>query len=207
MTNLFGRGLASIILINATILAFLIAVFLIAVQLVGPKPVIDAISCELSLSHECLRNDLRKERRKLDLERQKRQLEEKKRSALEERVAELKRIEKRAKELEALYQRLAKLDHAASSYVVFHTSSFRRYKVETGHKYASLLDPNTLIEGWCSIVLNGGAIARFFTIAGFEKNRRVVNQTVGRTTLREAGLSGRDVSSARKYCKWPRGVS
>ncbi len=46
-------------------------------------------------------------------------------------------------------KRLASLDHAASPYVILYEDSNSSPTVTTGHTYASLLDPDTLVSAHC----------------------------------------------------------
>lgn len=215
MNKLFGRTFASVLLIAAALLTAAIAIFLIAVTLVGPKPIIEAIACEMNLSHQCLRNDLRKEqqklqgeKRKLELERRKRLQEERQRAALEKRIAELRQVEEKAKKLQAVHNRLKEIGHAASSFVIFHRRENGRFTIESGHRYASLLRPNQLVEGWCNLYPpSRDNLNQFLLIARFDKNKDLKAIAIPRSTRKAGGLTKSDIETARKHCIWPKGVS
>lgn len=183
MTRLFSRSAGLALLLTGAVATFLIALFLILTQIIGEQTVIQGIKCQIGLSEECLLKELRAER------------------------AELEALRDRHQELEALYARLQAIDHAASSYVVFHEDhGFFSGTVHTGHRYASLIDPSTFTGGWCYLGLDSnGSLARNFFLADMDAGLRITPRAHSEDDLRDAGLSERDVAKALKRCSWPEG--
>lgn len=128
MLKYITRPLALVAMTGAILLTFAIIVLMMSVVIFGQAPVLRGVSCYLGLSQECLLRDLKEERRKID--------------KLEKRQRELMA---QVTEADTILKRLSALDHASSSYVVFFEARDGLRKVTTGHTYASLLDPSTLI--------------------------------------------------------------
>lgn len=181
LTRLISRSAGLTLLLSGVVLCFTIALFLILTKLVGEEQVIDTITCQLGLSEDCLLGELRAER------------------------ARLAAMQARTQDLEALYERLASLDHASASYVVFYEDhSLLGQTVHTGHRYASLLDPSAFTGAWCYIGLSdNGALAKNFFLADMDSGLSVTRRAHSADDLRNAGLSTRDVATAIKRCIWP----
>ena len=183
-TRFFGRGAALTLLASAIGLTMVIAVGLIAFQVLGPQPVVDLIACELGLSTDCLQEELEQKRRRL------------------------KKLEERTAELEALYDRLAKLEYASESFVVFYTDREGKREVTSAHRYASLIAPDRLVGGWCYIDLPSvSGISRNFFIAKMSADRIVRPTNPAGNVLASAGVSNGEVAQALSRCHWPEGVS
>jgi hypothetical protein len=141
-------------------------------------------TCELGLSKDCLRQELQEERQRLH--------------ELQERNAEM----------EALFQRLASLDHASSSYVVFYSDTSASLTVTTGHTYASLLDPDALIGAHCYFYAGtAGAGSRQIELADMNRNLRIKNNRYSRWALRGTGVKRVDIAALQARCQWPEGAS
>lgn len=213
-----GRGISISILSAAIVITFCIVLLLMAVALTGEGPVIKAVACELGFSPNCLRQELKQERKRIgNLERQALLKQKEVRKLAEEVEAErqkterLKRqaqaLENRKAELERLYNRLATLDHASSSYVVFYDAQLGSRKVSTGHTYASLLDPETLVRAHCYFYGSvSGAGSRQITLGGMSKAKRVTYERYSDSELRDAGFSRSEIEKLRTKCRWPDGA-
>ena len=190
MFKFLGRGLSLSVLITAILLTFTIIVFLMAVVLAGEGPVKHTIACQLNLAEDCVQRRLMEERGRLqELQRQHR------------------RLEARNTELEALLQRLASLDHASSSYVVFYKNTKGRHTVTTGHTFKSLVDPNTLIGAHCYFHVDmPGAGNREIRLGTMSARKRVTASRYSRSDLRGTGLSQNDIGSHFARCQWPEGA-
>lgn len=180
MTKLFSRSAGLALLLSGAALTFLIALFLILTQIIGERTVVEGIKCQLGLSEDCLLKELRAERARLDA------------------------LQTRYEELESLYSRLSALDHAASSFVIFHAHHLSSGgTVQTSHRYASLIDPSTLTGGWCYLDLGGVPLNRNFYLADMDRRLRVTPMAYSKADLDAAGLSEADVAAATKRCTWP----
>ncbi|SMX28207.1 hypothetical protein TRP8649_02322 [Pelagimonas phthalicica] len=190
MLKFSSRAISMTILASAIALTFSIIVFLMAVVLVGEGPVIKGIACELNVSEDCLRKDLQKERQKFQ--------------QMQRRNQELQAENKK---MEALVERLAALDHASSSYVVFYTKSGRR-SVTTGHTYASLLKPDDLIGAHCYFFANvTGAGTRQVNLGKMDRRMRLKLSNYNPSELRGTGVSVADIAALQAQCQWPEGAS
>lgn len=184
MKRLLSRTASCALLITGIGLTTVIAGALIITSLVGPKPVIDAVSCQLGFSQTCLLQELRQEKKKL------------------------RKLQGRTAELEALYKRLSKLDHASSSYAVFYHDKKGKFTVSTGVKYVSLVKPGTLTSGWCYIRLSSsGSLDQNLHIANMDSKLKVTKNTFSAKRLSKIRLTQKDVSQALSRCKWPEGAS
>lgn len=183
MVRLAGRSIVLMFLGTGIVLSMSIAIVLIVIQLLGGEAAIDKVACYLDLSEECVRNELDEERRKL------------------------KGLRKRNRELEAIYQRLRRLDHASESFVVFYTDHSGDHTVTSGHRYASLIDPATLIGGWCYINLPSPAgVSSDVFVAHMDEDRVVTPDTVTDEALEHAGLTQKEITAAFGRCHWPKGA-
>lgn len=184
MTRFFGRSVALGLLTGAIALVILMALGLIAYQLLGDVSAIQKLTCRYGLSTQCLEDELEKKRR------------------------EMRALQLRMAELEALYKRLSKLDHASESFVVFYTNRGGSHTVTSGHRYASLIEPGRFKAGWCYIDLpNAGGISRNFYIARMGSSGDVSPNHIGDESLSNAGLTRHDVSEALTRCRWPDATS
>lgn len=191
MFKFLGRGLSLSILSGAIGLTFVIIVFLMAVVLVGEGPIMKGISCQFSLSEECIQQELQQERLRLQ--------------QMQQRNDELAA---RNEEMEALFQRLASLDHAASSYVIFMVDRSGSLVVNTGHTYASLLDPETLIGAHCYIQAStSGAGSRQIALGKMSRAKHVTNNAYSQLELLGSGISVGDIEALQARCRWPEGAS
>lgn len=185
------RTLSLTILMSAIVLTTVIIVFMMAVVLAGEGPVVRGISCQLGLSEGCLRQELQEERNQLKLLRRKN----------EELLAE-------NQEAEALIQRLSDLDHASSSYVVFYTSTRRGVNLDTGHTYASLLDPDTLIGAHCYVHAQvRGAGTRRIDLGTMSPRKRLTLNRYSSAALRGTGFGTSDIADLQALCQWPPGAA
>ncbi|WP_299628359.1 hypothetical protein [uncultured Tateyamaria sp.] len=191
MLKLIARSFSLTILLSAIVLTFFIIVLMMAVVLAGEGPVMRGITCQLVISEDCVRKELQQERKRLhDLQRQNREM-----------LAQNKKAE-------ALIKRLSDLDHASSSYVVFYNASWKRHTVTTGHTYASLLDPDTLIAAHCYVFSRvQGAGDRQINLGNMSKSRRLSLPSYGALALRGTGLSSRDIGTMQEQCQWPDGAA
>lgn len=179
MTALSRLWAGGIMMIGAA-LAVTIALGLIIVQLVGLQEVRDGVACQLGFSQECLWQELQEERR------------------------ELREMRKRTAELEALHARLAALEHASSSYTLFSHDRNGSHQVSTGIRFASLLEPDQLVAGWCYIELGvRNGIDTDLPIARFDDDLRVQRHDISAAALRQAGLDRDDITDALTRCAWP----
>ena len=178
-----SRTGAAALMFTGALLAVAVALALIVIQLVGERPVLNGIACQLGVSQTCLLQDLEEERQRL--------------RGLRERTAEL----------EALYQRLSALEHASSSYTLFTFNSDVRPTVVTGIEYASLIEPDQLTSGRCYIDLgHRNGVQRHVTIATFETDLRVRSERLNAAQLQASGLSRNDMNAALARCAWPEEV-
>lgn len=190
MLKLVGRSLSFTILSGAILLTFAIIVFLMAVVLAGEGPVMKGISCQLGLSEDCLRQELQREQQKLH------QMQRRNNA-----------LTARNEEMEVLLERLAALDHASSSYVVFYQNAGRRHTVSTGHTYASLLDPDTLIGAHCYVHADvSGAGSRQIRLGNMDKGMRLSIKRYGAADLRGTGLDTSGIAALQALCRWPEGA-
>ena len=94
-----GRTTGAAFLATGILLTFTIAVVLILIHLFGQQAVIEELSCRVGLSEDCLRDELAAERARLeDLSRQ-------------------------VRDLEALRERIERIDVAADSFSIFYRGS------------------------------------------------------------------------------------
>jgi hypothetical protein len=173
------------------VLTFSVIVFMMAIVLMGEGLVIKGLSCSIGLSEDCLRQDLQQERERL------RQMQRRNQELLAEN-----------QQAEALKQRLAELDHAASSYVVFYSAKHRSHTVKTGHTYASLLNPDALIGAHCYVTARiSGAGDRHIDLGKMASNKRVSLKTYRAEALEGTGLRPTDITMLQSKCRWPDGAS
>jgi hypothetical protein len=101
------------------------------------------------------------------------------------------------------------LDHAASSYVVFLERRVGSRSVQTGHTYASLLDPDTLIGGHCYFTKNNARSAGRlqYNLGTMNAAMRVANRNFRDAELRDAGISRAEIQALQDGCQWPEGAS
>ena len=190
MLRLMGRSLSLGILSGAIAVNFAIILFLIAVVLAGEGPVVKGSSCQLGISKECIILELQEERKRL--------------RGMERRNRELMA---RNKEMAALVERLSALDHASESYVVFFEKRGHGHTVSTGHTYASLLNPETLIGAHCYVHVNlSGAGTRQVRLGNMSRRKRVTLNSYSRSDLRGTGLSVSDITKMQALCQWPEGA-
>lgn len=187
MLKFMGRTAGLAFLAVGIVLTFTIATGLILIQLLGGQDVIDDAMCRLELSTECVREELAQERERL---------------AAEE--ARLAGVQARLQELEAMYARLAALDHASESFALFYTDRRGLHRVVTGHRYASLIDPGRLVEGWCYIDMPApdGVTARL-DLARMSGRGRITDESASDAALRAMGLTREEFDAARGRCQWP----
>ncbi|MGJ8618626.1 MAG: hypothetical protein ACSHWS_17415 [Sulfitobacter sp.] len=185
MLKFLGRTAAITLLLTAIAAAVSIVTFLIVISLLGEERVIEGITCHLGVSETCLRQELMIERAKLEA------------------------LQGRNDEMEALLERLSSLDHAASSYVVFLERRVGSRIVQTGHTYASLLDPNTLTSAHCYFqqYRKGSAGHLQFNLDHMDAAMRVTNPNFTETELRNVGLSPAEMRALQNNCQWPEGAS
>ena len=189
--RLVNRTIGLTLLAAAAALTTTLAIVLIAVQLIGEEELLNRVACHVGLSERCVREQLEDSQR--ELERQKRESE---------------RLRGEIAEMQKLFDRLADLDHAASSYVIFYHNGDGPREVVSGHRYASLLDPATLTAGWCYIrVDQGTAIAGSLHIASFESDLKLQRKTVSARDRGIADLTEGEIEEAHTRCHWPEGVS
>ena len=180
MTRFFGRSVALAFLAIGISLSLTIATALIVIQLLGGQVFVDRMACQFGFSDDCIRLELEEERRKLQDLRQ------------------------RNKELEALYERLRRLDHASESFVVFYTDYEGEQTVTSAHRYASLIDPGTLIGGWCYIHLpSPTGTSKSFFVAHMDRDAVVAPDAITDEALERSGLTQQDVTAAYGRCRWP----
>lgn len=180
MKRFLGRTVALAMLTFAISLTMLIAIVLIAIQLIGTQPVIDGLSCHLGLSADCIRREL------------------------EEKQRQLLSLEERHAELQQLYDRLAKLEYASESFVVFYENTDGPHEVTTGHRYASLIEPGQFLTGWCYIDRpKDHGVSRNVFIADISADGEVTNTDITDDALASAGLTRREVEAALRRCIWP----
>lgn len=203
--RLISRTVGLALLTAAMGLTTILAIALIMIQLFGEEAFMDRLACNLGLSDDCIRQQLEETRE--HLEHKKRELD-RERQELSRTRRDLAGTRSRMSELEGMFERLSKVGHAASSYVVFYDTEMGPFGVQSGHRYASLLDPDTLIGGWCSIqFLSADSVHSFVHIQQFDRNLRLYEVTVSPASRRAAGLTLQDIKAARTRCKWPAGVS
>lgn len=191
MLKLLGRSLSLTVLTSAIILTFAIIVFLMAVVLAGEGPVMKGISCQIGLSEDCVRQELQKQRQNL------REMQRKNRELMA-----------RNQETEALLERLAALDHASSSYVIFYEQRGHRHTVSTGHTYKSLVDPDTLIGAHCYFFASEqGAGSLQIWLGKMNERKHLTINSYRASELRGTGLSQSDIAALQALCKWPAGAS
>ena len=182
MLRFMGRSVGLTFLAIGIALAFATAIALILIQLLGGQDFIDDVSCRLGLSTDCIREELASERR---------------------RLAEM---QTRLGQLQAVYDRLARLEHASESFAIFYTDHSGQYPVTTGHRYASLIEPGTFVAGWCYIDLPGpGSVSVNFYLARMDAGRTLMPEVVSDDALGRADLSRTEVVAARHRCQWPDG--
>lgn len=183
MTRFFGRSVALSFLATGIGLSLLIAVGLIVIQLFGGQPFIERIACVLELSDDCLQEELEQERNRLHL------------------------LRDRNRELEALYERLDRLDFASESFVVFYRDNSGPHEVVTGHRYASLIEPGTLTGGWCYVDLPTLAgLSNQVFVARMDADMVVTPEPLEDSALREVSMTRSDVAEAAGRCQWPGGA-
>lgn len=184
MLKYLGRTAAITLLLAAIATAVSIVIFLIAISLLGQERVIECISCRLGVSETCLRQELALER------------------------SALRALQGRHDEMEALLERLSSLDHAASSYVVFLKNKVGSRTVTTGHTYASLLDPNTLIGAHCYFYANGGGSVGNLQVnlGTMDPSKRVTQRRLSSSALRDAGVTSAQLAALQAQCQWPEGA-
>lgn len=219
MFKFLGRGLSLSILTGAIVLTFAIILFLMAVVLAGEGPVIHGVSCQLGLAEDCIRQELREERQKLrSMQQKNREMQafnkevEARNSEIQARIDEMqahfKKLQTRNNELEALHKRLSSLDHASSSYVVFYEEKSGPYVVSTGHTYASLVEPNTMIAAHCYFYSGvTGAGKRQINLGKMSRDKRVTKSRYSRSELSGTGLSVNDITALQERCRWPSGAT
>ncbi len=184
MTRFFGRSFALSFLATGIGLSLLIAVVLIVIQLFGGQIIIDRIACLFELTENCVQEELQLERERLEL------------------------LRLRNTKLEALYERLARLDHASESFVLFYHDRTGQHEVVTGHRYASLIDPTTLTGGWCYLNLPGRAgLSNRVFVTRMDDDMRLIPEPLDDSVLAEVSLTRGDVADAVGRCKWPGGAS
>ena len=184
MLRFIGRAVGLSFLALGIVLTFVVAITLIAMQLLGDEEAIEEISCRLDLSQECVRDELAEERRRLE------------------------ELRARTGELEALYERLTRLDHASESFTLFYSDYSGPNTISSGHRYASLIDPETFISGWCYIHLPSPAgVSIDLFVARMGADRIVTRETVSDEALAESGLTQADIDAALQHCRWPEAAS
>ena len=177
-TRIVGRPIALAALFTALLLVLGISIALIAMQLFGHDKIVSEAECRLGLSDKCLSVQL------------------------EESRDEISRLQSRKKKLEAIYDRLASLDHASESFVVFY---FDRTgpTVVTGLQYKSLIEPGQFDEGWCYIQLSqSGEISQNINIARMNRDGTVRPASISGDTLSAKDLTNDQVAAARQRCRW-----
>ena len=123
---------------------------------------------------------------------------------MEQERQKIRRFRERNRELEALYERLSRLEFASESFVIFYENKDGEMTVTTGHRYASLIEPGKFVKGWCYIELPSPAgTSRNFFIANMNSDASVTPSHITETALKHAGLSRADVVAARERCTWP----
>lgn len=183
MTRLLSRSAGLALLLSGVALCIAIVLFLILAQLLGPDTVIKGLQCHLGFSEECLVQKLRAERR------------------------ELAKIRKETENMQEIFKKLEALDHASSSYVIFFEQDSGRNRISTGHRYVSLLDPNTIDSAWCNLYFpNLSSISQHVTIAKMSSKFRVRYESLSARTMRKAGLDQAELQAALTLCTWPEGA-
>lgn len=184
MTRFFGRSAVFSLLVMGVSLSAAIAFLLILYQILGGQEMIDKVTCFVGLNEDCIIADLREENRQLD----------------DELAA--KRTELAG--LEALRDRLAEMDYASESFVVFYSTDIAGMQVVSGNRYASLLKPNEFDAAWCYIELPdiGGVDAKL-SIARMGFGRSVEPHDITETALNRAGISRSQLTTALSACHWP----
>lgn len=182
MTQFVGRPLALAALLSAVVLVIGIAFALILMQVLGDEALEEA-ACRLGLSNDCLA------------------------SQLEQSREEVARLERRKQHLEELHDRLARLDYASQSFVVFYENTDGR-PVVTGMRYRSLIEPGQFDSGWCYIsVSHGRGHHENVDVARMDAAGAVTARPVEPGLLRSMGLDAGEVEDARRRCNWGGRVS
>lgn len=183
MLKIIGRTISLMALGGGIVITFTIVFFMIAIALLGEDKVIRAVACQVGVGENCLRQELLQERKKLQ------------------------QMQERNAKMEALLERLAKLDHASSSYVVFYINERGKHEVTTGHTYASLLDPNTLIGAHCYInVFQSGAGRTHIDLGNMKQNKSITLKTYKAADLAAIGLTNSEYIKLQSRCRWPNGA-
>ena len=178
MKHIFGRPLTLALLSTAIAIVFSIMFVLIGVQVLGESEVLDELSCRLGFSDDCLYSEL------------------------EEEKAKLAAVQERTKELEALYERLARLDYASESFVVFYNDR-NGPEVVTGHEYKSLIEPGQFSSGWCYISSRSGGLQRNLTLATMNAEHVLEQADLDAADASSIGLSLSAARAAANRCRWP----
>lgn len=187
MSRFVNRLISLVALSGAISIVAALILLLMAITLVGEGPVIRGIACQFGLLEDCVRQELQEERDRLRILR----------NQNEELLA-------RNAEMEALLERLASLDHASSSYVVFYTDRAAGRTVTTGHTFASLLDPDTQIGAHCYIsVATRGAGNRRIDLGEMSATGAVTRDQYSAADLAGTGVSQSDISRLEQACQWP----
>ncbi|OUS37249.1 hypothetical protein A9Q94_06510 [Rhodobacterales bacterium 56_14_T64] len=191
MLKFMGRSLSLSILSGAIAITFVIIMFLMAVVLVGERPVVRGLACQFGISSDCAGQKLR-----LELQQEQKRLEQMR--------GQNRDLMARNQEMEALLKRLASLDHAASSYVIFYEDSNSSPTVTTGHTYASLLDPDTLVSAHCYLQVEvKGAGTRQVNLGKMSDGAKISLRNYSKAELKQADLSARELSALQSRCQWP----
>lgn len=184
MLRFMGRSVGLSFLSLGIALAFTVALILILIQLLGGQSFIDGVACRLGLSTECIREELAAERQRLE------------------------GIRERYEELEVLYGRLADLEHASESFVVFYKNREGPHIVTSGHEYESLTEPGRFVSGWCYVdVTRPGALDINIHIAEMDDDGDLTPKLIDDEALSASGLTQAEVAAARHRCRWPVGPS
>ncbi|AEI93866.1 hypothetical protein RLO149_c018780 [Roseobacter litoralis Och 149] len=105
---------------------------------------------------------------------------------------------------ERLLDRLRDMDHAASSFTIFHIEPIRDMTVHTGHRYESLLKPDDLLGAYCYLHVDGdGGQAMIINIAEMDAHLRLTDLKPDKTVLERLGLSRKERRSLLGLCVWP----
>ena len=180
MLRFMGRSVGLTFLSLGIALAFAVALVLILIQLLGGRDFIDDVSCRLGLSTDCIREELAAERERLE------------------------GMRARLQELEALYGRLAGLEHASESFVVFYEDHTGPFKVVSGHRYESLTEPGTFVSAWCYINASRRRTLNVnLHIAEMDDDGELTAELIDDEALSISGVTQAEVAAARHRCRWP----
>ena len=109
--------------------------------------------------------------------------------------------------LESLRDRLASLEHSSESFTVFYDNNEGRHIVTTGHRYASLVEPEMFQSGWCYIDLDfRRGLATDLYIARINADLVVTPAPITDDVLVNAGLTRTEIADALRRCQWPDGA-